>query len=151
MWAHLLPVRLQAIMNLLLMFKLGKTLPLKCFQRTLGLMAAAAPVCQLGLLHTRPLQLWLKDCPVSCLIHGHTVHPSNSQMPGCNCDSPLEKHNYVQTGRVNRTSVQMQNCHNKCIKCWAGEPFVMTHQLSVSDWTQREHTTKTVQKWEQFN
>lgn len=86
----------------------------------------------------KPLQLWLIDCPVSCLAHGHTVHPSNSQMPGCNCDSPLEKHNYVQTGHVNRTSAQMQNCHNECIKCWAGEAFVMTHQLSLSEWTQRE-------------
>ncbi len=34
--------------------------PLKAFQRMLGLMAAASPLLQLGLLLMRPIQFWLK-------------------------------------------------------------------------------------------
>ncbi len=41
--------------------KLGRSPPLKCFQWTLGQMAAASTVCNLGLLHMRLLQLWLKS------------------------------------------------------------------------------------------
>ncbi len=39
----------------------GSSVQLKDFQRLLGLMAAASAVCHLGLLHMRPLQLWLKS------------------------------------------------------------------------------------------
>lgn len=42
---------------------------LKCFQRLLGLMAAAAVVCRLGLLHMRQLQLWLKACATPGVCH----------------------------------------------------------------------------------
>ncbi len=41
-------------------FRQGSSVQLKKFQRLLGLMAAASAVCHLGLLHMRPLQLWLK-------------------------------------------------------------------------------------------
>ncbi len=51
---------LQKLISSLAVFKLGHFPPLKCFQRTLGQMAAASPVCKLGLLHMQPLQLWLK-------------------------------------------------------------------------------------------
>ncbi|XDV35989.1 hypothetical protein PO909_005843 [Leuciscus waleckii] len=38
----------------------GTLVPLKKFQKMLGLMASASPVFQLGLLRMRPLQFWLK-------------------------------------------------------------------------------------------
>ncbi len=41
-------------------FKEGTVHPLKAFQKMLGLMAVASPVLQLGLLHMRPIQFWLK-------------------------------------------------------------------------------------------
>ncbi len=53
--------RSQKLISSLAVFKLGRSPSLKCFQRTLGQMAAASTVCNLGLLHTRPLQLWLKS------------------------------------------------------------------------------------------
>lgn len=41
-------------------FKAGSHLPLKRFQKMLGLMAAASPLIPLGMLFMRPLQFWLK-------------------------------------------------------------------------------------------
>ncbi len=42
-------------------FKEGTTRPLKAFQKMLGLIATASLVLQLGLLHMRPIQFWLKQ------------------------------------------------------------------------------------------
>ncbi len=42
-------------------FKEGTARPLKAFHRILGLMAAASPVLQLGLLHMQTIQFWLKQ------------------------------------------------------------------------------------------
>ncbi len=61
MQARLSEERSQKLISSLAVFKLGRSPPLKCFQRTLGQMAAASTVCNLGLLHMRPLQLWLKS------------------------------------------------------------------------------------------
>ncbi len=48
--------------------------PPKAFQRILGLMAAASTVLQLGLLHMRPIQFWLKQrVPSAAWHHGHRV------------------------------------------------------------------------------
>ncbi|XDV14501.1 hypothetical protein PO909_014743 [Leuciscus waleckii] len=41
-------------------FRCGAIVPLKAFQRMLGLMASASSVLQLGLLRMRPLQFWLR-------------------------------------------------------------------------------------------
>ncbi|XDV14461.1 hypothetical protein PO909_014706 [Leuciscus waleckii] len=41
-------------------FRCGASVPLKKFQKMLGLMASASSVLQLGLLRMRPLQFWLK-------------------------------------------------------------------------------------------
>ncbi len=49
-----------AILSYLRHFREGSSVHLKKFQRLLGLMASASAVCHLGLLHMRPLQLWLK-------------------------------------------------------------------------------------------
>ncbi len=54
------PERALAIQKLAATFKSDTARPLKVFQRMLGLMAAASPVLQLGLLRMRPLQRWLK-------------------------------------------------------------------------------------------
>ncbi len=51
----------QKLISSLAVFKLGCSPLLKCFQWTLGQMAAASTVCNLGLLHMRLLQLWLKS------------------------------------------------------------------------------------------
>ncbi len=52
-------------------FKEGTARPLKAFQKMLGLMAAALLVLQLGLLHMRPIQFWLKQrVPYAAWHHG---------------------------------------------------------------------------------
>ncbi len=56
--AVIAPERALAIQKLAATFKSDTARPLKVFQRMLGLMAAASPVLQLGLLHMRPLQRW---------------------------------------------------------------------------------------------
>ncbi len=58
--AHLSREHAAAILSALRYFRQGSSVQLKKFQRLLGLMAAASAVCHLGLLHMRPLQLWLK-------------------------------------------------------------------------------------------
>ncbi len=53
-------------------FKKGTALPLNAFQKMLALIAAALPVLQLGLLHVRPIQFWLKQRVSSAAWHqGH--------------------------------------------------------------------------------
>ncbi len=52
-------------------FKEGTARPLKASQKMLGLMAAASPVLQLGLLHIKPIQFWLKQrVPSAAWRHG---------------------------------------------------------------------------------
>ncbi len=60
MRARLSRERVAAISSYLRHFREGSSVHLKEFQRLLGLMASASAVCHLGLLHMRPLQLWLK-------------------------------------------------------------------------------------------
>ncbi len=60
MRARLSRERVAAILSYLRHFREGSSVHLKEFQRLLGLMASASAVCHLGLLHMRPLQLWLK-------------------------------------------------------------------------------------------
>ncbi len=71
MRAAIAPERALAIQKLAATFKSDTARPLKVFQRMLGLMAAASPVLQLGLLHMRPLQRWLKPrVPHNAWHHG---------------------------------------------------------------------------------
>ncbi len=67
MRAVITPERALAIQKLAATFKSDTARPLKVFQRMLGLMAAASPVLQLGLLRMRPLQRWLN-------LGFHTTH-----------------------------------------------------------------------------
>ncbi len=63
-----------AIQKLAATFKSDTARPLKVFQRMLGLMAAASPVLQLGLLRMRPLQRWLKPrVPHNAWHHGRDL------------------------------------------------------------------------------
>ncbi len=69
--AVIVPERALAIKKLAATFKSNTAHPLKAFQRMLGLMAAASPVLQLGLLRMRPLQRWLKPrVPPNAWRHG---------------------------------------------------------------------------------
>ncbi len=61
MRARLSRERAAAILSYLRHFREGSSVHLMKFQRLLGLMASASAVCHLGLLHMRPLQLWLKS------------------------------------------------------------------------------------------
>ncbi len=61
MRARLSRERAAAILSFLRHFREGSSVHLKKFQRLLGLKASASAVCYLGLLHMRPLQLWLKS------------------------------------------------------------------------------------------
>ncbi len=71
MRAVIAPERALAIQKLAPTFKSDTARPLKVFQRMLGLMAAASPVLQLGLLRMRPLQRWLKPrVPHNAWRHG---------------------------------------------------------------------------------
>ncbi len=72
MRAVIAPERALAIQKLAATFKSDTARPLKVFQRMLGLMAAALPVLQMGLLCIRPLQRWLKPrVPHNAWRHGH--------------------------------------------------------------------------------
>ncbi len=71
MRAVIAPERALAIQKLAATFKSDTARPLKVFQRMLGLMAAASPVLQLGLLRMHPLQRWLKPrVPHNAWHHG---------------------------------------------------------------------------------
>ncbi len=71
MRAVITPERALAIQKLAATFKSDTARPLKVFQRMLGLMAAASPVLQLGLLRMHPLQRWLKPrVPHNAWRHG---------------------------------------------------------------------------------
>ncbi|XDV44749.1 hypothetical protein PO909_012989 [Leuciscus waleckii] len=60
MQARLSPARITSILSVVKQAKLGQSLTVKQFQRTLGLMAAASNVIPCGLLYMRPLQWWLR-------------------------------------------------------------------------------------------
>ncbi|XP_057211386.1 uncharacterized protein LOC130567370 [Triplophysa rosa] len=61
MRARLSQEHLESISAALRAFSLDRSVPLRVFQRLLGLMASASPVCHLGLLHMRPSAAVAKD------------------------------------------------------------------------------------------
>ncbi len=72
MRAVVTPERALSIQQLATSFKLCVPRPLKALQRMLGLMASAFSVVQLGRLHMRPIQYWLKtDIPPHAWRNGH--------------------------------------------------------------------------------
>ncbi|CAM4416232.1 unnamed protein product [Leuciscus chuanchicus] len=70
MCTQLTSERAQSVLTCLRQFEDKSAVPLKLFQRLLGHMASAAAVTPLGLLHMRPLQLWLRDRVPSFLRAG---------------------------------------------------------------------------------
>ncbi len=60
MQARLPPERIESILSTEKRIRLGQSLTVRQFQRLLGLMAAASNVIPVGLLHTSPLQWWLR-------------------------------------------------------------------------------------------
>ncbi|MGL5564840.1 MAG: reverse transcriptase-like protein [Plesiomonas sp.] len=71
MRARLSPARVQSLLNCLRLFKTGRFVHVQlCFKLT-GLMAAASPVLQLGLLRMRPFQWWMKSVKISPREHPH--------------------------------------------------------------------------------
>ncbi len=60
MQARMSPAREESILSAMKSIRLGQSLPVKQFQRLLGLMAATSKVIPFGLLYMRPLQWWLR-------------------------------------------------------------------------------------------
>lgn len=55
------PEQKLAIQQLVATFKVGTSLPLRAFQKVLGLLGSALPVLQLGVLRMHPLQFLLNS------------------------------------------------------------------------------------------
>ncbi len=93
--------------------------PLKSFQRMLGLMASASPVLQLGLLHVRPLQYWLKlRVPSDAWRHGRLQNqgePSLRDSPG-----PLEMSSVDGTGHALGNGLQKEGDFDRCFQYGLG-------------------------------
>ncbi len=74
MRAVVVPECALAMQQLAASFEIGASRPVKTFQKMLGLLAAASPVLQLGLLRMRPLQYWLKpQVPSHAWRHGRLL------------------------------------------------------------------------------
>ena len=72
MLASLTPARRLAIRGTLALVRGGRFLPHLTLLRLAGLLAAAAAVVRLGLLHLRPFQCWLNSLHLSPLHHKYT-------------------------------------------------------------------------------
>ncbi|CAJ1073176.1 uncharacterized protein LOC121624267 [Xyrichtys novacula] len=64
------PCRVDDILDLLLLFRGGRRLPLLTFLRLLGKLTSVAAVVPLGLLSLRPLQRWLNSFHLDAKWHG---------------------------------------------------------------------------------
>ncbi len=117
------PERALAIQKLTATFKSDTARPLKVFQRMLGLMAAASPVLQLGVLRMRPLQCWLKPrVPhnAACWRHGRLhirVNQACVAYQGesglCNSPDPLEEPTVDGEGRGHGVGPHQESCHDR--------------------------------------
>ncbi len=109
MRAVVAPERALAMRKLMASFEIGAARPLKTFQRMLGLMAAASPTLQLGLLRIWPLQCWLKPrVPSRAWRHGHLCV--------CNSLSPLEEPSLDRKGHGHGNGLQEKGCHDRCLQ-----------------------------------
>ncbi len=93
-------------------FKEGTARPLKALQRMLGLMAAASPVLQLGLLHMRPVQFWLKQ-RVPSVAWRHRPQPCIGDSGLCISPGPLEEPLLAKARRDPRCGAQKECCHDR--------------------------------------
>ncbi len=93
-------------------FKEGTARLLKAFLKMPGLMAAASPVLQLGLLHIRPIQFWLKQKNPSAAWH-HRRHRITGESGLCISPGPLERPPLAKAGRDLRHGAQKEVCHDR--------------------------------------
>ncbi|CAM4713457.1 unnamed protein product [Leuciscus chuanchicus] len=110
MCAQLTSERVQSLLTCLCQFEGKSAVPLKLFQKLLGHIAsaAAAAVTPLGLLHMRPLQLWLRDrVPRWAWQHGTLRVPVT---PTCALRA------YVDRTQCFRTSDQLFVCYGGKLK-----------------------------------
>ncbi len=69
-------------------------------------MVAASPVIQLGLLHMRPIQFWLKQrVPSAAWRHGHRVTVTRGCVSKRDPRHGAQKEGYHDRARANRPSV----------------------------------------------
>ncbi len=93
-------------------FKEGTARPFKAFQKMLGLMAAASPVLQLGLLRMRPIQFWLKQrVPSAAWHHGrHCITVTRACVSAPACWRDLLR---LKQGVILDTGAQKEGCHDR--------------------------------------
>ncbi len=115
MRAVVAPDRALAMRKLADSFEIGAARPLKRFQRMLGLMAAASPAVQLGLLRMRPLQCLLKPrVPSHAWRHGCLrIRVSQACV---NSLSPLEEPSLDGKGHGHGNGLQEKGCHDRCLQ-----------------------------------
>lgn len=120
MRVHLSQERVPSLLSALAAFRPGKLVSLKCFQRLLGPMAvaAAAIVCQLVLLHMRPLQLWLKVC-VPCTAWRKWTNARLGDSRLYEQANHFVQQDHVQARGFNGQSGQEDNCDNRQL-CFTG-------------------------------
>ncbi len=93
-------------------FKSDTARPLKVFQRMLGLMAAASPVLQLGLLRMRPLQRWLKPLVPHNAWHHGRLHIRVNQ--ACvTALTPWKNPRWMEKGVAMGFGPHQESCHNR--------------------------------------
>ncbi len=93
-------------------FKEGTAHQLKAFQTMQGLMAAALPILQLGLLYMCPFQFWLKQrVPSSGLVSW--TPPRNGDSGLCISPGPFEGPLLAKARRNPRHGTQKECCHDR--------------------------------------
>lgn len=104
MRAHLSQERVPSLLSALAAFRPGKIL------------------CQLVLLHMRPLQLWLKVCvPCTAWRKRTNAHLGDSQL--YEQANPFVQQDHVQARGFNWQSGQEDSCDNGCFTGGLGSPL----------------------------
>ncbi len=101
-------------------FSEGTACPLKAFQKMLGLMAAASLVLQLGRLHMRPIQFWLKQ-RVPSAAWRPVLPPRNGDSGLCISPGPLEGLLLAKARPDPRHGAQKEGCHDRRFLTRVGE------------------------------
>ncbi len=111
MRAVIAPERALAIQKLAATFKSDTARPLKVFQRMLGLMAAASPVLQLGLLRMRPPSTLVETTGSTQRMARTLAYQGESGL--CNSPDPLEEPTVDGEGRGHGVGPHQESCHDR--------------------------------------
>ncbi len=112
MRAVIAPERALAIQKLAATFKSDTARPLKVFQRMLGLMAAASPVLQLGLLCMRPPSMLVETTGSTQRMASRTLaYQGESGL--CDSPDPLEEPTVDEEGRGHGVGPHQESCHDR--------------------------------------